>query len=498
MSQKVWSYLNSTTATVRQAHRGWAFKEEGYVKNLMINLNTSDPVVGLVRAACLPSMKTGAYVVTAWYNKASGDIAGAYCTCVAGLSQSCQHVAGLLLSVADKTAKELQSCTDVPCKWIVPAEAKKPAPRLPLHDISFQRHVVNKPGHIKKQREYDPCPYVQPSQDEISELKASLSACCPSLQVLRYLCPHDKVAQSEGKPNNQVLSDDVDLWSKEAQVIISAHFQAIEPLDERNREEICRKTIGQAANKLWYSERTGRITASMFKRVCRCVKPEGLLKTLLYPSDRAVSEAIMYGRMHEEDAVEAYATLLRCRDVELQVKETGLHVHKQYPFLAASPDRIIILDGEEGLLEVKCPFSKKGLSADEACKDKNFCCTLKDGQVHLKKDHAYHYQVQGQMAITGHKWCDFVIWTESEDPNETNHINVERIFFDPSFWENEVLPGLLHFMEKAVIPERLTGRVKRLGKLYTTGQYVSYKKIKDGFYVCSQKDRLVLSFRKLK
>ncbi|KAH7980908.1 hypothetical protein HPB49_020047 [Dermacentor silvarum] len=134
----------------------------------MLNLSTSDLQVGLVRAACLPSMKSGAYIVTAWYRKASGDIAGAHCTCVAGLSQSCQHVAGVLLSVADKTAKEQESCIDVPCKWIFPDEVKKQAPRLPLQDIPFQMHVVN------KQRKYDPCPYVRPSQDEISQLEANL------------------------------------------------------------------------------------------------------------------------------------------------------------------------------------------------------------------------------------------------------------------------------------------------------------------------------------
>ncbi|XP_049513428.1 uncharacterized protein LOC119466657 [Dermacentor silvarum] len=380
--------LPALYATVRQAHRGWAFKEEGYVKNVMLSLSTSDPQVGLVRAPCLPSMKSGAYIATAWYRKASGDIAGAHCTCVAGLSQSCQHVAGVLLSVTDKTAKEQESCIDVPLK--------KQAPRLPLQDIPFQRHVVSKPAYVKKQRKYDPCPYVRPSQDEISKLKANLSA------------------------------------------------------------------------------------------------------MLLYPSNRAMSEAMVYGRMHEQDAVEAYSILIRSRDVQLEVTETGLHIHKHYPFLAASPYRIVVLDGEQGLLEVKCLFSKKGMTAEDASKDSKFCCMLKDGQVYLKKDHAYYYQVQGQMATTGHKWCDFVIWTEAQNRGEMHHIHVERIFFDRPFWENHMLPAILHFMLKAFIPEVLTRRVKRLGKLYTTGQYVSYKKIKDGFYVCSLKDSLVLNIKKLK
>ncbi|KAG0412698.1 hypothetical protein HPB47_005897 [Ixodes persulcatus] len=83
-SDSVWSYLNSVTHTVRQAHRGWAFKEEGYVQNVRLNLDTADKELGLVRATCAPSMKSGVYVVSAWYLKATGDIVGAHCECVAG------------------------------------------------------------------------------------------------------------------------------------------------------------------------------------------------------------------------------------------------------------------------------------------------------------------------------------------------------------------------------------------------------------------------------
>lgn len=79
-----WRYLHANTSSVRQAHRGWIFKEEGYIRNMMLNCSTGDPEIGLLRAACLPSMKVGAYVVSAWFTKATGDIVGARCECVAG------------------------------------------------------------------------------------------------------------------------------------------------------------------------------------------------------------------------------------------------------------------------------------------------------------------------------------------------------------------------------------------------------------------------------
>lgn len=61
-----------------------------------------------------------------------------------------------------------------------------------------------------------------------------------------------------------------------------------------------------------------------------------------------------------------------------------------------------------------------------------------------------------------------------------------------------MLPAILHFMQKGFVPKMLTRCIKQLGKLHTTGQYILYKKITDGFYVCYQKDRLILSIKKLK
>ena len=41
----------------------------------------------------------------------------------------------------------------------------------------------------------------------------------------------------------------------------------------------------------------------------------------------------------------------------------------------------------------------------------------------LKSSHRYYYQVQGQLGITGSKWCDFITYT-------FKGIVIERIAFD--------------------------------------------------------------------
>ncbi|XP_064485511.1 uncharacterized protein LOC135397969 [Ornithodoros turicata] len=154
----VWDYLHKSTHCIRQGHRGWGFKEEGYIRNVLYNTNTnSGPKhVTLVRGVCLPSMQKGAYTVSAWYED-DGTVTGAHCQCVAGLSQTCEHVAALLFHVTDSTQPGA-SCTDVPCAWNVPSAAKKPVPVTPLQDITFRKYLINKVTRVKtKQRLFDPC-----------------------------------------------------------------------------------------------------------------------------------------------------------------------------------------------------------------------------------------------------------------------------------------------------------------------------------------------------
>ena len=65
-----------------------------------------------------------------------------------------------------------------------------------------------------------------------------------------------------------------------------------------------------------------------------------------------------------------------------------------------------------------------------------------DGQerLRLKCGHPYYAQVQGEMDITGRKWCDFIIYTEKG-------INVEHIDFDQDFWDKDLLPKLVEFFD---------------------------------------------------
>ena len=51
-----------------------------------------------------------------------------------------------------------------------------------------------------------------------------------------------------------------------------------------------------------------------------------------------------------------------------------------------------------------------------------------DDSFHLKSTYMYYHQIQGQMGITGLKWCDLIIYCEDD-------IHVERIKFDSDFFQ---------------------------------------------------------------
>ena len=94
----------------------------------------------------------------------------------------------------------------------------------------------------------------------------------------------------------------------------------------------------------------------------------------------------------------------------------------------------------DGILEIKCPFS---IAGEDVCSmppaeitrkhQASFCLQVKpDGGLQLKRNHKYYTQVQGELAVKGRQWADFVVWTLAPADN----IFVERIMADESFWRD--------------------------------------------------------------
>ena len=166
-------------------------------------------------------------------------------------------------------------------------------------------------------------------------------------------------------------------------------------------KEVERKTRGQASNATWFEERLKRITASHFGEICRATerRDKGKLASSLTSRKDISSASMRHGQKYESVAAEKAAAAFY-----LDATECGLFVCQKYPFLAASPDRVI---NDAAIMEVKCPFTAK---------DKMISPTtvpyLKPVQgsdtLVLDTNHVYYYQVQGQLLCSGRGMCYFV------------------------------------------------------------------------------------------
>jgi hypothetical protein len=174
-----------------------------------------------------------------------------------------------------------------------------------------------------------------------------------------------------------------------------------------------------------------------------------------------IVQAIKWGRDHEAAARRSYVNNHSKTHPHVEVADCGLFLHESLPYLASSPDGLVRCAQckSAGLIEIKCPYSQRNSTVEEASQEGAFFCTIVDGKVTLKKQHQYYFQVQGQMGVTGLRWCDFVVWT-------LKGMHVERICFNESLWAS-MLVRLERFFLKGVVPELFSRRVQRNRVLYS-------------------------------
>ena len=198
------------------------------------------------------------------------------------------------------------------------------------------------------------------------------------------------------------------------------------------------ETRGQASSNAWFRYRAGRVTASNFKAAARtqAANPgnlsRSLIKRICYPSTvRFSTAATRWGCGHVTEAVTAYEAIIKSSHTNVSVSHSpGLHINPSYPHLGASPDAIIDCSCHgRGIVEVKCPYCKRDSTMDDAADDPKFCLQKNsEGVLCLKSTHQYYYQVQAQLFVSGLPYCDFVVFSGS------NNIFVQRIIPDAEFW----------------------------------------------------------------
>ena len=205
--------------------------------------------------------------------------------------------------------------------------------------------------------------------------------------------------------------------------------------------------------KLWYRHRAGRITASNFKAASRTNLSQpslSLINRICYPESYKFStEATRWGCEHEAVTREEYCNQVKRNHLNYSIMDSGLIIHPDYPYLGASPDGLISCDCcGRGTLEVKCPFSCRDNSIVETSEKTAFCLDrTSEGDFELNKKHAYYYQVQLQIKLSGCKYSDFVVWSESE-------LVILRITLDEEYLA-EAIANVTFFFKYSILPELL-------------------------------------------
>ena len=129
-------------------------------------------------------------------------------------------------------------------------------------------------------------------------------------------------------------------------------------------------------------------------------------------------------------AEEANARLAYCEASGNEISETGMWIDTRYPFLGASPDGLILNNTGEpvGVLEIKCLKLLKDISVSDLIEQieegkimkavwSRQCFEVKNRELLLKENHAYFYQIQLQMLVTGLSFCDSVLHSPEGPPS---------------------------------------------------------------------------------
>ena len=396
----------------------------------------------------------------------------------------CSHVVGLLKQVIHyalmkvKAVPEDLTCTQMQQTWHKPRPSQIEAE--PVMNVSFrkacQRQSTPKRDPVvctlfearaRAVQEY--------SEKQQQDLRAGLQQChskCAFSHTLRAV-PEELVATKFGHvPKGSILSYQLSDYKK-AEVLkpkpivpqnlpllpLSAIDTVLSvPSDLTSSQqtyldkfrvtlveahELEHSTQQQSTSAKWRISRVGRVTASRFGDVLqRQSAPSSFLKSFLEAKEYSVLPVqLKHGRDNEIKARNAYI-----EHTKRNVRECGLVVNPSIPWLGASPDGLIFnpVNNTLAILEIKCPYTYRLCTVEEAAASSNFFASNVNGTVVLKRSNKYYYQVQGQMALTGVVWCDFMIYT-------FKNYTIERIQFDVDFWKS-MQTRLTEFYFQYVLP----------------------------------------------
>ncbi|XP_061184370.1 uncharacterized protein LOC133192371 [Saccostrea echinata] len=353
-------------------------------------------------------------------DKVTGDILNSHCECPAGRGPhgTCKHVAAFALMLSKFVSGEEmyieKSCTENLQVFHKPRYSYNGSP-VKAEELPMKRGLTEDIFE-------DPRPVKYRNSTGFPDRTRNLvfNYCSMTSENLTYRYLHSKADMQTATLDHDYLEKPItEYWIDSALQVTEREAAAIE---ERTR--------GQSSSKSWFEERKWRLTSSRFGDICLATHRRNktkLCQSLI--SSSAVSfrhEATSHGRVYENKAISRFET-----KSGLKVKSCGLFVCVQKPYLGASPDGLV---SDDSLIEVKCPYSGRHEKIFPG-KHFSFLEFNSKGEIVLKHNSKYYFQIQGQLYISKRKYCYFVVFTFKD-------VFVQKIEIDQEYCEGSLLPKL--------------------------------------------------------
>jgi len=385
----------------------------------------------LITAKVRASMKDKSYAVSLTVS-GDGGILSAVCQCPRG-NWICSHMA----AAAIFTNRKGLSKTDLPSSWI--AKPKKAAKIDSKAIADFFPHP--KPSYRATSRKV-----TQQDKEFFHRKLAEANSDCP----FQWMSGPEPGAPVQSPEAPCLIEDILNIFFSDKAAFIEKCKVSAEQI-----AWLALRTVGQRSSQLWGKFRRLRLTGSNFGEVLRAYRrhnacntpyPPSLFKKLKGEYLLGTKDAIMWGQMHEAQAIQEYM-----EKTGNMVKPAGLHL---FPcgFLGSSPDGIIECASPQcdpGVLEIKCPWKYRNSTINEIIDTELNGKEEKDSFyltkfIKMQKNHNYWHQVQAEIVAVNVSWAHFVIWT-------TKDIGIVRVERDLD-WEKVSLPILEHFYINELLP----------------------------------------------
>ena len=384
----------------------------------------------------------------------SSTVLTGHCSCPAGNGQSCSHISAILYAIVLAWQHGLagETCTDRRKAW------GQGASTVQMHgeiqSMDFKHPKISDNG-MEKDIKLPTLPKTQHLLDH-SDLLKKVSESCSSVLWNCQGTMLNKILTAKERPTVAVecnYQDHGDHQIDCSVVVQTAPCVSCNDFSQTfvNVNQVKCQAIEQASieqsGALWTDARKIRLTASRVNAIPKTERGNGdkFVTNQIYPRFKG-NDFTRHGQKFESAARSWFE-----KTSGLSVRQSGLVVNQNEPYVAASPDGII---DHNTILEIKCPTKplnqllatgKYDLQIDE------------NGQYVLqpKGRNGYYTQVQMTMFCTGTKLCKFVVWTEGEGV-------IADVHYDSDF-VNEIMHRVRKFYFQTMLV-RLTDeyRNKRL------------------------------------